>query len=339
MPGPVAPRTDNDIRDEAAGARRLQLAQESKARKLQEISELRARNSEMAARNRSAGLRTDVNIEDEAAGIARVELAAASKARREEAARQMARRNAEMRQRTKGTDLRTDARIEDEAAGAARVQMASESKARRDQERKALARRNAEMRNRLMAMRSRTDTRTGNADLSMVTPETEEEDRERSRAEEEANELLHLRSMLAREAPTERLRRASAGRGAWDNSPFKPVPHPLRGYKPMSSYEPWSRTALETWSRLEMRPSTSYATAGLTKLDDGQRDDIASLRKRQVAESAAAIAGTSHPKEWDSTQWKYVPPSLRGLRPVTNEPWARDAEVNETTEVMQLLDA
>lgn len=342
MPPSVAARTDNDIRDDAAGAQRVQLAQESKARREQEMLDLRARNAQQALRNANTGLRTDVNIEDEAAGIARVELAAASKARREETARRMARRNAEMRARNAETDLRTDANIEDEAAGAARVKMAAESKERRAMEARELAHRNAQMRQRLKAMRSRTDTRTGNADLDASSmQQTEDEKQRRSAAEEEAAELLQLRSMLATETPQQRLRRLGhkdPSRG-WDSSPHKPIPYSLRGLKPVYSADPWTRTALESWSRLEMRPSSSYATAGLTKLDDGSRDDIVALRQRKMAEDRAAIAGTKHQKPWDESQWKYVPPSLRGLRPVTNEPWARDADVNEGLELMQNLDA
>ena len=30
---------------------------------------------------------------------------------------------------------------------------------------------------------------------------------------------------------------------------------------------------------------------------------------------------------WDSSTWKYVPHSLKGIKPVTNEPWARDEQV------------
>ena len=32
-------------------------------------------------------------------------------------------------------------------------------------------------------------------------------------------------------------------------------------------------------------------------------------------------------KPWDSTVWRYVPPSVKGLRCVTDEPWARDEEL------------
>ena len=30
---------------------------------------------------------------------------------------------------------------------------------------------------------------------------------------------------------------------------------------------------------------------------------------------------------WDSSVWKYVPHALKGIKPVTNEPWARDEAV------------
>lgn len=30
---------------------------------------------------------------------------------------------------------------------------------------------------------------------------------------------------------------------------------------------------------------------------------------------------------WDSSTWRYVPHSLKGIKPVTNEPWARDEAV------------
>ena len=32
-------------------------------------------------------------------------------------------------------------------------------------------------------------------------------------------------------------------------------------------------------------------------------------------------------KNWDGTTMRYVPYALRGLKPVTNEPWARDEAV------------
>jgi len=341
MPPTVAARTDSDITDEAAGARRIQLAQESKARKEQEIADLRARNAQQAVRTASAGARTDVNIEDEAAGIARVELAAASKARRAEEARQMAQRNAELRARNKGTGVKTDVNIDDEEAGAARIKMAAESKARRTQDAQELARQNAQMRLRLRSMRTRTDTRSGKADISQQVEISEEERARRAQAEEEAAELLQVRTMLAKETPQERLKRLGkiGSSDGWNSSVYKPVPHSLRGLKPIYSAEPWCRDHLEKWCSSGMSPSQLYSTATFMKLDDGQRDTVAQQFRRKKNEENYAIMKATHASPWDPTPWVYVPPGLRGLRPVTNEPWARDADVNEGLGMMQDLDA
>lgn len=32
-------------------------------------------------------------------------------------------------------------------------------------------------------------------------------------------------------------------------------------------------------------------------------------------------------RDWDSTTWRYTPHVLKGIRPVTKEPWARDEAV------------
>ena len=61
----------------------------------------------------------------------------------------------------------------------------------------------------------------------------------------------------------------------------------------------------------------------LVQLDDGKRDSIAQLFNRRQREDAE-VANKTLRDAWDSTVWRYVPPSLRGLKPVTDEPWARD---------------
>jgi len=72
----------------------------------------------------------------------------------------------------------------------------------------------------------------------------------------------------------------------------------------------------------------NVATAGLMKLNDGQNDDIAILRKRRVAEEAAASVATGR-EPWDSTPLHATPPALKGCVPITPEPWARDQKVYE----------
>ena len=68
------------------------------------------------------------------------------------------------------------------------------------------------------------------------------------------------------------------------------------------------------------------ATNSLRRLDDGQNDDIAILRKRREEEEYEIAGFTGKPK-WDSSVWMYVPPALKGCDPVTPEPWARDSKV------------
>ena len=65
------------------------------------------------------------------------------------------------------------------------------------------------------------------------------------------------------------------------------------------------------------------ATSGLRKLPDGQNDSIAELFRRRKGEEDAAAVATGRPG-WDSSQYRYIPPALKGCKPVTPEPWAKD---------------
>jgi hypothetical protein len=74
-----------------------------------------------------------------------------------------------------------------------------------------------------------------------------------------------------------------------------------------------------------------FATAGLTRLDDAQHggpsypglhDDMATLHRRRQLENEASVTTGLHAQPWDSTPWHSVPTTLRGLKPVTREPWA-----------------
>ena len=69
----------------------------------------------------------------------------------------------------------------------------------------------------------------------------------------------------------------------------------------------------------------TVATASLQKLDDGQNDSVAMLRRRETAEASGAAVAMGRP-EWDASTFAYVPSSLKGLKPVTPEPWAIDSD-------------
>lgn len=72
----------------------------------------------------------------------------------------------------------------------------------------------------------------------------------------------------------------------------------------------------------------NVATAGLKKLPDGSADSIVDLRKRRVEEEALASVTTGRPA-WDSSPLHATPPALKGCKPITPEPWARDMAVYE----------
>lgn len=70
------------------------------------------------------------------------------------------------------------------------------------------------------------------------------------------------------------------------------------------------------------------------RLDDGQLDDPGQTVRRRKAEQRTLALVRDRP-EWDSTPWHYVPPALKGIIPVTPEPWARDQELNSATSTLE----
>jgi hypothetical protein len=216
--------------------------------------------------------------------------------------------------------------VDDETAMRRRIELAAESKAIREAGARMIAQRNAEMRRRIKRAQSRTNNKKDRVQSAPVRsegpkPEDGEQLRAQQAADDEAAELRLLRSMLARSAVAEGVQE-----GGWNPSPHRPVPYPLRGMRPMHSREPWSQTAIEKSHELRLPAGHAYATSGLTRLDDGMRDDVAMLRRREKVEERQASAALSRPA-WDPSQWRYCPPALMGLKPMTTEPWARDIEV------------
>lgn len=327
----TALRTDANIEDEEAGARRIALAAESKARKSAEAKALAAENAKQRKRNASRGPATDFNIEDDPAGRARLEFAAASKARREAQQRELAELNARMRNVNQTTAQRTDDDINDEEAGRARIEMAEASRQRRIAEAKMLRQANMEMRQRLKAMKSRTDNQKNRramsahgplkpAEAAKLAAEAARKRLSEMKQEDEAAELELLRQLLARSSVVEKKE------GGWNSSPHRPVPYALRGLRPMHTMDPWSKDVMLDRKHKELPPSSSYSTAGLSRLDDGMNDSVAELYNRRQKEDRRLAESIGRPT-WDPTPWRYVPPALRGVRPVTKEPWATDLAV------------
>lgn len=141
-----------------------------------------------------------------------------------------------------------------------------------------------------------------------------------------------------------------AARHAWDEQPLEqassglPVPSDdanaskavviaavVRHTKPTRTLAASVTKSSVTSSRVRGAASPytmPFATAGLTRLDDGGpsypglHDDMATLHRQRQLENEASVTTGLHAQPWDSTPWHSVPSTLRGLKPVTPEPWA-----------------
>lgn len=227
----------------------------------------------------------------------------------------------------------TKAGADDAQRLARRKELAAESKMIQEAGARAIALRNAEMRRRLKSIKARPDGRKGQPRSQSAGPTRPTDEFERARianktaadntASCEEQEVEMLREMLRRS------RVAKKQPGDWDATPHRAVPYTLRGLRPLHTIEPWSKSVLDSCKRLELRACSSYATSGLHRLDDGMNDDFVNLRRRQMFERSLRDSSSSAgPRpEWDSTPWLYTPPALRGLKPVTPEPWSRDIEI------------
>jgi hypothetical protein len=324
----TAVRTNADINSGEAGQRRIALAAASKAQRDEMTRRLAAENAaerrqRATTASESHRMRTDTYIEDDDAGRRRIQLAAENKARREMTARRLAAENAAARRRTAATE----AWVDDEVGGTQRKEMSAQSKARRAAEARMLAQRNADMRRRLKGVKARTENTKGkgggipNSPEQVAARQAEEAAvaRAKQNVDDESAEIELLREMIFRKQVSQR-----GTEPGWDNKKYQPVPYALRGLRPMYTIEPWSKDVVVKHAR----PSSTYATAGLSRLDDGMADDIVSMRRRKLVEEQEASTTTGRPR-WDNTTWRYTPPALRGIKPVTPEPWLQDWEAYE----------
>ena len=159
--------TDNDVRDDEAGAARRRAAAESRARKAREREDLARRNAEHRRRLANTDARTDDDITDDVGpdgviGAGRDEAAAASKARKAAEAKQLAEENAVFYQRVRSTGARVDDDITDDVGpdgiiGAGRAEAAAASRARKEADSQRLAAENAAFRQRVSATGAATD--------------------------------------------------------------------------------------------------------------------------------------------------------------------------------------
>lgn len=112
-------------------------------------------------------------------------------------------------------------------------------------------------------------------------------------------------------------------RTGWNSTPFRNAPEQLKGLSPVTR-EPWFEDMAVYNSKF-----SNHAVDEKERYADGTVG-AKKLSHRPTAEEAA----------WDSSTWKYVPHTLKGIKPVTNEPWARDEAVyNESRNSVDTRDA
>ena len=88
----------------------------------------------------------------------------------------------------------------------------------------------------------------------------------------------------------------------------------------------------------EVTAGGAYATSTLKRLNDGMHDSVAQLFNRRLQEDIQKAQAWNR-KPWDNTPWRYTPNSLKGLKPVTHEPWAEDdLKFNRETKAIGVRD-
>jgi hypothetical protein len=141
---------------------------------------------------------------------------------------------------------------------------------------------------------------------------------------------LRVRSAVAkrRAKAWEELNRRNAMREmGWNSTPHRTCPSYLRGLKPITP-EPWSVDAIVYATKSGSFESVRNAD----KFGDGTQkeevyNDESSLDTTNGYESNVVATGRAKPGRWDSSPLRHTPYALRGISPVTREPWAVDLQV------------
>ena len=192
----VAARNDSDISDDPAGARRIELAAQSTARKAAEAADRRRKNAALKLRLAGIKASTDNQLDTEAAATRRSEMEAEGNARR--AAEQVARwRHARaMESKIKSTGSRTDNLMDTEVAAIARAEVAASSKARKAAEEAERTRQNTEMEQRIKKTPSKTDNLMDTEAAAIARAEMAAASR--ARKKQEAADLVKFNAEMKR---------------------------------------------------------------------------------------------------------------------------------------------
>lgn len=143
----------------------------------------------------------------------------------------------------------------------------------------------------------------------------------------EAEEIAELMSLginhPARRRHRERAQRAKdkAKERQWNNTPFRSTPPNLRGIK-CATGEPWHKDMV-----FYMKKTGSFEDEPNDEEMYDDRSVLAASKGYQSSVTATGLKGVAKPA-WDSSTLRPVPHVLKGLKPVTREPWAIDQAIN-----------
>lgn len=153
--------------------------------------------------------------------------------------------------------------------------------------------------------------------------------------EADARQMQRSKRAYFRALARENLARLNAQREhLWDNSQHRNTPAHLRGIKPVTM-EPWSRDA-QVYAAQTNLEKVYYADAhgdgtvaartynDESILDSNNPDPARRYRSHVTASGLRKNASLGEQPLWDSSTRRYCPPGLKGIIPVTREPWAVD---------------
>lgn len=107
----------------------------------------------------------------------------------------------------------------------------------------------------------------------------------------------------------------------WNNTPLRSRPSNLRGLRPATK-EPW---AVDEEFYQKKTGSFEYEFNSKEKYDD--RSVLSASKGYTATVTASGLEGRAQPS-WDSSPMRPVPHVLKGIKPVTREPWAVDQAIN-----------
>jgi len=140
------------------------------------------------------------------------------------------------------------------------------------------------------------------------------------------------REFMAREQANAELRRH------WNPSVFHVMPPRFKGIKPQTD-EPWARDAIVyaqktgSFERIFNADAFGDGTVGREEYnDESALDSNNGYRSRITATGLKRNASLGGQPLWDSSPMRYCPHVLRGIKPITREPWCVDEKIyNEDT--------